>query len=221
MNVASLFSGGKDSVFSIYIAKQWGWNISHLITISPKRKDSWMYHSINIQQSKKIAKALDIKHIYKNSLGEKEEELKDLKKILKDLDIDGIISGAISSEYQRTRIEKICHELKIKSFTPIWHKNQLQIIQEQVKAGFKIMIVGVSAYGLDKSWLGKFIDYDFIKNLISIEKKYKINIAGEGGEYETLTIDGPIFKRKLIIDDYKIKWNRDNGSLFIEKSHLG
>jgi ABC transporter with metal-binding/Fe-S-binding domain ATP-binding protein len=221
MNVACLFSGGKDSVFSIYIAKQWGWDISHLITISPKIKDSWMYHSINIQQSKKIAKALDIKHIFKNSLGIKEEELKDLKKILKNLSIDGIISGAISSEYQRTRIEKICHDLKIKSFTPLWHKNQLQIIKEQLKAGFKIMIVGVSAYGLDKSWLGKLIDYNCIKKLISIEDKYKINIAGEGGEYETLTIDGPIYKKKLIIDNVKIKWNRDNGFLYIKKSHLG
>jgi len=220
MNVACLFSGGKDSVFSIYIAKQWGWDISHLITICPKRTDSWMYHSINIQQSKKIAKALAIKQVFKNSLGRKEEELKDLKKILKDLSIDGVISGAISSEYQRTRIEKICHDLRIKSFTPLWHKNQLHMLKEQIKAGFKIMIVGVSAYGLDKSWLGKLIDYNCIKNLISIENKYKINIAGEGGEYETLTIDGPIYKKKLIIDNYKIKWNRDNGFLYIRKSHL-
>ena len=143
-----------------------------------------------------------------------------LKKILKELNIDGVISGAIASEYQRTRIEKICHELKIKSFTPLWHKNQLQIIKEQIKAGFKIIIVGVSAYGLDKSWLGKIIDNESIKNIISIEKKYKINVAGEGGEYETIVVDGPIFKKKIIIDDYKIKWNRDNGYLYIKKSHL-
>jgi len=80
--------------------------------------------------------------------------------------------------------------------------------------------VGIYAFGLDKSWLGKIIDNESIKNIISIEKKYKINIAGEGGEYETITVDGPIFKKKLIIDDYKIRWNRDNGYLNIKNSHL-
>ena len=220
MNVASLFSGGKDSVFSIYIAQQWGWYISHLVTIIPKKKDSWMFHSLNIDQTKKIAKALDIQYINKISEGNKEEEVQDLKDILRDLEIDGIISGAIDSEYQRTRIEKICHDLKIKSFTPLWHKDQMKIIDEQIKAGFKIMIVGVSAFGLDEKWLGKYLDKKFINDIGKLSKKYKINIAGEGGEYETITLDGPIFKKKLIIDNYSIKWRRDSGFLNIEESHL-
>jgi ABC transporter with metal-binding/Fe-S-binding domain ATP-binding protein len=220
MNVASLFSGGKDSVFSIYIAKQWGWNITHLVTIYPKKKDSWMFHNLNIDQTKKIAKALDIQHIKRISEGNKEEEIQDLKEVLKNLDIDGIISGAIASEYQRTRIEKICHDLKIKSFTPLWHKNQTQIIEEQIKAGFKILIVGVFAFGLNRNWLGKYLDKKCIKDMISLAKKYKINVAGEGGEYETITLDGPIFKKKLIIDDFSIEWIRDNGYLNIGKSRL-
>ena len=220
MKVASLFSGGKDSVFSIYIAKQWGWDITHLVSIYPKKKDSWMFHNLNIDQTEKIAQALDIYHIKKVTEGKKEEEMLDLKEILKDLDIDGIISGAIASEYQRTRIEKICHDLKIKSFTPLWHKNQTQIIKEQIKAGFKIMIVGVFAFGFDKNWLGKYIDNTCINDLILLAEKYKINVAGEGGEYETITLDGPIFKKKIIIDKFSIKWIRDSGFLTIEKSHL-
>lgn len=220
MNVASLFSGGKDSIFSIYIVKQWGWNIKYLVSLYPKKRDSWMFHHLNISQTEKIAKALDIPHIKKTIEGNKEEELLDLKDILKNLDIDGVISGAIASEYQRTRIEKICHELKIKSFTPLWHKNQMTIIQEQIKAGFKIMIVGVFAFGFDKNWLGKYLNKNCIKEIYSLSKKYKINIAGEGGEYETITLDGPIFKNKLIIDDFDTEWIRDNGYLIIKKSHL-
>ena len=154
MKVAALFSGGKDSVFAIYIAKQWGWDISHLVTIHPKKQDSWMFHSVNIHLTEKLAEAIDIPLIKKQTKGEKEEELKDLKEILKNLNIDGVISGAIASEYQRTRIEKICHELDIKSFAPIWHKNQELILREQVNAGFKIIIVGVFAYGFDETWLG-------------------------------------------------------------------
>ena len=220
MNVASLFSGGKDSLFSIYIVKQWGWDIKYLVTLYPKKKDSWMFPHLNISQTEKIAKALDIPHIKKTIEGNKEEEILELKEILQNLDIDGVISGAIASEYQRTRIEKICHELKIKSFTPLWHKNQLTIVKDQIKAGFNIMIVGVFAFGFDKSWLGKYINDKCLNEIISLSKKYKINIAGEGGEFETITLDGPIFKKKLIIDDFYTKWIRDNGYLIINKSHL-
>jgi ABC transporter with metal-binding/Fe-S-binding domain ATP-binding protein len=220
MNVASLFSGGKDSVYSIYIAKQWGWNITNLVTIYPKKNDSWMFHKVNINQTGKIAEALDIPIIKGFSEGNKEEEIQDLKLILKNLDIDGIISGAIASEYQRTRIEKICHELNIKSFTPLWHKNQEYIIKDQIKAGFKIMIVGVFAFGLNQNWLGQVLDDFSLNELIKSSRKYKINVAGEGGEYETLTLDGPIFKKKLVIEDFNIEWERDNGTLNIRKSHL-
>lgn len=220
MNVAALFSGGKDSVFSIYIVQQWGWNISNLITIYPKREDSWMFHSVNIKLTELIADSLDIPHIKKNSLGKKEEEINDLKEILKDLKIDGVISGAIASEYQRTRIEKICHELKIKSFTPIWHKNQELIIKELIKANFEVIIVGVFAQGFDRKWLGKKIDNKLLNELLKLSKKYKINISGEGGEFETLVINGKNLKKKMIIDKTEKEWHRDSGILKIKKAHL-
>ena len=156
----------------------------------------------------------------KKSKGEKEKELDDLKNILEYLDIDGVISGAISSEYQRTRIEKICHQLGIKSFTPIWHKDQELIMREQLKAGFKIIIVGVFAHGLDKNWLGRLIDRKMLEELIKLREKYSINLAGEGGEFETLVLDGPIFKKKLILDETFIEWKRDSGFLKIKDAHI-
>ena len=220
MKVASLFSGGKDSVFAIYITQQWGWDVTHLITLQPEKRDSWMFHSINIHLTEKLAEAIDIPLIKKQTKGEKEEELEDLKDILKDLKIDGVISGAIASEYQRTRIEKICNELRIKSFTPIWHKNQELILRDQICAGFKIIIVGVFAHGFDKTWLGKTINEESIDELIKLRKKYSINEAGEGGEFETLVLDGPIFQKKLILDEISKEWKRDSGILKVKKSHL-
>ncbi len=220
MKVASLFSGGKDSVFAIYITQQWGWDVTHLITLQPEKRDSWMFHSINIHLTEKLAEAIDIPLIKKQTKGEKEEELEDLKDILKDLKIDGVISGAIASEYQRTRIEKICNELRIKSFTPIWHKNQELILRDQIGAGFKIIIVGVFAHGFDKTWLGKTINEESIDELIKLRKKYSINEAGEGGEFETLVLDGPIFQKKLILDEISKDWKRDSGILKVKKAHL-
>jgi len=144
----------------------------------------------------------------------------DYRKILTQLKIDGVISGALASEYQRTRIEKICYELKIKSFTPIWHKSQELILRDMVKFGFKIIIVGVFAQGFKESWLGRIIDETCINDLVKLQKKHGINIAGEGGEFETLVLDGPIFKKELVLDEVLKEWKRDSGILKVKKSHL-
>ena len=220
MKIAALFSGGKDSVFAIYIARQYGWEVKNLITLTSEKQDSWMFHTINIHLTEKLAEIIDIPRIKKNTQGEKEEELEDLKEILKNLNIDGVISGAIASEYQRTRIEKICYELGIKSFTPLWHKNQELLLREQVNAGFKIVVVGVFAHGFDESWLGRIIDEHCIDEIVKLHKKHGINTAGEGGELETLVIDGPIYKKKLILDDVSKEWKRDNGVLIVKKAHI-
>lgn len=216
MKVAALFSGGKDSVFAIYITKQYGWDITHLITLAAEKQDSWMFHTVNIHLTEKLAEVIGIPLVKRDTKGEKEEELEDLKEILKDLSVDGVISGAVASEYQRTRIEKICYDLGIKSFTPIWHKDQELILRDQISAGFKIIIVGVFAHGFDESWLGRIIDEKCIDELMKLRKKYHISMVGEGGEMETLVLDCPLFKKKMKINKMIKEWRRDSGVLKIE-----
>jgi diphthine-ammonia ligase len=220
MKVAALFSGGKDSVFAIFIAQQWGWDITHLVSLYPQQHDSWMFHSINIGLTTQLADAIKIPLIAKATTGNKEEELQDLETILKDLPIEGVISGAIASEYQRTRIERVCHTLSLKSFTPLWHKNPTMLLREQINAGFEIMITGVFAHGLDKTWLGTILDESILPSFLELQQKYQINPAGEGGEYETLVLNGPLFKKKLIVDESSVEWKRDNGVFRIQKARL-
>jgi len=220
MKVAALFSGGKDSVFAVYVAKQYGWDVSHLITLFSENKESWMFHSINIHLVPLLADALDIPLVQCITKGEKEQELHDLKKLLKSLDIDGVISGAVASEYQRTRIEKICYDLGIKSFTPLWHKNPEVLLRNQISAGFIIKMVGVFAQGFDESWLGRTIDIQTLKELVMLQKRYKINIVGEGGEFETLVVDGPMFSKTLVLDTVVKEWSRDSGVLQVKNAHL-
>ena len=220
MNVAALFSGGKDSVFALYIAQQYGWNITHLVSILSENKDSWMYHSVNIHLTQTLADELNIPLITNITKGEKEEELSSLEQVLSTIDIDGVISGAIASEYQRTRIEQVCHNLKIKSFTPLWHKDQKRLLKDMIKAGFVIKIVGIFADGFDESWLGRTIDMHTFTELETIHSEKKINIAGEGGEYETLVVDGPIFKRRIKLKNIEKQWKRDHGILLVKKAEL-
>jgi len=220
MKVAALFSGGKDSVFSIYIAQQYGWDVTHLVTLESENKDSWMFHSINIHLTDLLAEALGIPLMKRTTKGEKENELEDLQRLLQDLPIDGVISGAIASEYQRTRIERVCDVLGIKSFTPLWHKKPEILLRDQLHAGFKSIIVGVFANGFDETWLGRQITEETIGQLLEHQEMFGINVAGEGGEFETLVLDGPIFTKRLVIDESEREWRRDGGVLQVKSAHL-
>lgn len=220
MKVAALLSGGKDSLYASYIATQYGWDLTYAVTIKPE-KLSWMYHTENIHLVNSIAESMGIPLIEKITHANKEEELEDLKKALQEIDIDGVISGAIASEYQRTRIEKICHELGIKSFTPLWHKNEELLLREMVSAGFEIIIVAVAAEGLGEEWLGRKIDEKCIEELLQLCSEYGINISGEGGEYETFVLDCPLYGKKLIVEKAERKWEGGRGTLNIKKVRMG
>jgi len=220
MKLASLFSGGKDSVFALYLAKQKGWDITHLVTIQSQNPESFMYHTVNIHLVEQLSQALDIPLSIARTQGEKEKELSDLEEILKTLDVEGVVSGAIASDYQRKRIEQICTDLNIESITPLWHQDQTSILYNQINAGFTILIVGVFAEGFDATWLGRTLNKQTIEEITMIQERYGINPAGEGGEYETLVIDGPIFKQSILIEHATSVWNRDSGIYQIQKVSL-
>ena len=174
-----------------------------------------MFHGVNSHLIPDIAKHIGIPFLMATTTGEKEKELSDLKHLLSGIEVDGVVSGAIASEYQRTRIEGICEELDIKTFMPLWHKNQETLLFDLVDAGFRTIIVSVAAEGLGKDWLGKEIDYVCIKELVSLNKIYGLNVAGEGGEYETLVIDCPLYYHHLLIEGGKKLWRRDSGVFLI------
>jgi len=213
MKVGVLFSGGKDSCYAAYKAKQKGHELACLITMLSKNPDSYMFHTPSIEKTKVQAKAMDLPLILGKTKGEKEKELKDLEKTIKQAvtkhKIKGIVTGAIQSEYQTSRIKEICNKLKLKCINPIWQKDELDYLNELIKNRFKIIIIGVAAYPLDKTWLGKEINRKFVEDAIDLNNKYKIHIAGEGGEFETFVLNCPLFKKELIIKDQKIS-GKDN-----------
>lgn len=215
MRVATLLSGGKDSVYATHISRQYGWDVVHAVVIKPKRL-SWMFHTENLHLVDRVAQLMGLPLTIRETQGYKEEELRDLKIVLEELDVEGVVSGAVASEYQRTRIEKICHSLGLKSFTPLWHKNQEMLLREMVDAGFRAVIVAVAAEGLGEDWLGREIDKKCLKDLLRVREKYGINVSGEGGEYETLIIDCPLYAQSIEIEKASILWETNRGVLNIE-----
>ncbi|MCD6542496.1 MAG: hypothetical protein J7K38_04135, partial [Thermoplasmata archaeon] len=92
-----------------------------------------------------------------------------------------------------------------------WHKNQEMLLRYQIAAGFEIMVDHVSAEGLGKEWLGKIIDEKNVDEFIEICRRYGINPSGEGGEFETIVLDSPLYREKLFVEDMRIRWYRDYG----------
>jgi len=207
MKLGILFSGGKDSTFSCYLAKKNGYEISCLISIFSENKESWMFHTPSIGQVRKQSEIMGIPLIIVKTKGEKEKELLDLekaiKKAIKNYKIEGIVTGAVESVYQSSRIQKICNKLDIECFNPLWLKNQEELLNDLIKNKFEVIITGVFAEGLDKTWLGRKIDKNFIKDIKELYDKYSISISGEGGETESFVVNCPLFKRKLRIINYK------------------
>ena len=220
MILAALFSGGKDSAFALFKSKEEGHEIKYLATIHSKNPYSYMYHTSNIGLTLMQSRCLDIQLVSKESLGEKEKEVEDLKILLNNLGVEGVVCGAIASNYQRERIERVCKELKLKLLTPLWDKDSEELLKEMIKNGLKTIITAVSAEGFDKNWLGREIDEKCIKDLIELNKKFGINVCGEGGEYESLVIDCPIFKRRIGITKAEKIWKDDNGIFEIKDAKL-
>lgn len=220
MRVAVLATGGKDSVLALYHVINKGYEVKYLVSMIPLREDSWMFHYPNIHLVDLFAEAVEIPLVKAETSGIKEKEVEDLKRLIQKLDVEGIVSGAIASNYQKTRIEKICKKSKLKSIMPLWHENPLDILKEILDLKFDVIITGVYAYGFSKKWLGRKIDEDTIEALMELNRQYNVSLVGEGGEYETLVLDAPFFKKRIKIIEAEKIWKNQSGYFQITKAKL-
>lgn len=225
MKLAALFTGGKDSTYAIYLAKKQGHEISCLITVRSENPYSYMFHTPAIQVTELQAEAMELSHVIGSTEGVKEEELVDLKEVIiaarEKFEFDGIITGALFSEYQSSRIEKIAKELGLECISPLWHKSQKEHMQELVDNGFRILLTSVAAEGMSEEWLGKVITQEDLLKLKELHEKYGFHQAFEGGEAESLVLDCPLFKKKVrIVESEKVMENSYTGKLIIKKAEL-
>jgi ABC transporter with metal-binding/Fe-S-binding domain ATP-binding protein len=223
MRIGVLFSGGKDSTLALHKAAEEE-EVVCLITLVSKNKESFMFHTPNIDVTALQAEAMGLPLIRKETEGKPEEELEDLKaaiaQAVKCFKLEGVVSGAVESVYQSERIQRICHRLGVWCFNPLWKRNQKVLLEEIVAKGFKVIISGVFAYPLDRSWLGKEIDNELIGKLLLLEKAFGLSPSGEGGEIETTVLDAPLFKKKIEVLDCEIDAKGNSGVFRIKHARL-
>ena len=220
LHVATLVTGGKDSALALHRTLKRGYEVKHLVTMVPQREDSWMFHYPNIHMVDLFAQAVGIPLVKAETSGIKEAELTDLRQVLARLDVDAIVTGAIFSQYQKKRVDEICQELGLKHIAPLWHKAPLELLKEIVTLKMETIIVGVYAYGFDETWLGRKINEATIKDLVELNSKFQVSLVGEGGEYETLVLDAPFFKKKIQLIETKKIWEGQSGYSIVKKAVL-
>ncbi len=231
IKLGCLFSSGKDSAYALWLMRKAGYPVECLITIKSRNPESYMFHTPAVELVALQAEAIGLPLVTKETAGEKEKELEDLRAAFREAKaeygIEGVITGALWSTYQKERIERVAGEENLKVFAPLWHINQETELR-LVVSNFEVIFTGISAYGLDKSWLGRKITTEDVDRLVELSKKIAkrakraryedqtsptsggLNIAGEGGEFESLVLDGPMFKKRVVIVESEIVEEDEN-----------
>lgn len=210
MKAVCLLSGGKDSFLSAVMGLEQGMDIRYSLTVLPEN-DSMMFHVPNIRYAENAASILGLRTEFTE-----EQNFRNALEEAKGKEIECVISGAIASEYQKTRIERLCTEIGLVSFIPLWMKDQERIMEEIINSEIRAMIVSVSAEGLGIDYLGRYIDGGLIADLKEKSEKVPINISGEGGEYETF-VTGYGGGKSIDITEKEIVWKGSAGILVIKK----
>jgi ABC transporter with metal-binding/Fe-S-binding domain ATP-binding protein len=223
MRLGVLCSGGKDSVFAWYLAMQKE-EVACLISLRSRNEESYMFHTPNVHLVPLQAEAAGLPLVTVETEGIEEAELADLSQAIslavERHGIEGVVTGALMSVYQATRVQRICRDLGLWCFNPLWYTDPEVYMERLVGSGFKAVIAGVFSEPFGASWLGRPIDREALDELKQYAKKYRITLTGEGGEYETLVLDAPFFRKRIVIEESASEYAHYRGMLRVKRARL-
>jgi len=223
MKLGVLCSGGKDSLYACGCAMERE-EVACLITVRPANEESYLFHTPNIPLVALQAEAAGLPLVAVDSPGEKEEEVRDLRRALalarERHRIEGVVTGAVLSVYQATRVQRVCHDLGLWCFNPLWHTCQEAYLRSLIRRGYDVIVAGVFSAPFDASWLGRRIDETALADLKRYAEHYRITLTGEGGEYETFVLDAPFFGKRIVIEDACPEYRNFRGTYRITRARL-
>jgi ABC transporter with metal-binding/Fe-S-binding domain ATP-binding protein len=225
MKLASLFSGGKDSTYAIYLAQKQGHEVVCLLSIFTKSEESHLLHYPNLQWTKLQSESMNIPQLTINSeSNETDDELSALEKLLQNakeqFHIEGLVHGGIKSQFQKEKFESLCSKLDLVAITPLWNTEPEQYMNNLLDSNFIFIMITVSSDGLDDTWLGKEITKSDIDTLKQLSEKFGFNLNFEGGEAETFVVNCPLFSNSIKINKTKKIWDGYRGRFEIMDAEL-
>jgi uncharacterized protein (TIGR00290 family) len=156
----------------------------------------------------------------RTSWGDYEAEFKNMVRTFKEKGIRGGVFGDIDFDEHREWIERVCKEVDITPYLPLWGESQNEILRNFIDLGFEAIVVATRADILGEEWLGRRIDLDFVKQLVELRETSGVTPCGEAGEYHTLVINGPLFKKRMEILETRKVLRDDHWFLEILGIHL-
>jgi diphthine-ammonia ligase len=220
MRLAALFSGGKDSTYATYVMEQQGHSLPVLVSVIPDDPDSMVFHTPNLHLLPRMAEAMGKALVTARSDGSEEGDLDALAEALGPLDVEGVVTGAIASDYQWDRINGVCERLGLKMFSPLWRKDPEALMRDLISSGVRAVVVAVMAEGLGPEWLGRSLDGSALADLLELQRRMGVSPSGEGGEYESLVVDSPIHSKRLELVEAERNVSRDRAKLVVRKLEL-
>lgn len=216
MKVAVLWSGGKESCLACQRATAQGYDVAALVTFI---LDSWpsLCHPLSIMSLQ--SEALGIPHTTPNLREPYREAYRHaISKLIKADGIQGVVTGDIWIEDHRRWMEEVCEGLDIRVIMPLWKENTHDLLDAVVSNGFRPVFTCVKEPWFDAEWLGRRLDGQRIEALKSLRQRFGIDVCGENGEYHTMVLDGPIFKRFIRIEEFTVV--RKNSALLLSPHRL-
>ncbi|MFW6117072.1 MAG: diphthine--ammonia ligase [Thermoproteota archaeon] len=213
MKLAVSWSGGMESCLACHRAMVQGYDVEYLVTFI---LDSWpsACHPLHIMELQ--SQAIGIPHL-KMEVDEpyREGYRKSISKLIQEKGIEGIVIGDIYvvDSFHGRWMENICKGLDIEVISPLWGEDTRQILDEEMLEGFRGVFTCLKSPLFTEEWLGRELSKDSVEDLLALVDKKGMDPCGENGEYHTMVIDGPIFKKTIQISQLVKK--KHNNRLFI------
>lgn len=204
MRICCLFSGGKDSSYSLHRMLLSGFEVPVLLTVRSKDPDSWLYQTPGMEISHLFSDLTKIETEILDSPPDKDREREVLTDKLRELKqrfrLDAICTGALLSDYQRMIFSHAAYDAGLISYTPIWRKDGIRYLDDLVGSDFQFILLSYSSAGFDPQDLGRIVDGEMKDRFLRIAEKWRSHPAFEGGEAETLVLSAPLYSKRLEVE---------------------
>jgi diphthine-ammonia ligase len=210
-NVVVSLSGGKDSMYALYVTLKEELNVNYLLFITNGSKA----HLVNRWLLKLVSECLEIPVV---TVGRR---LPEIRRALRKLKADILVSGVMTTPEHIDYYQEICSPIQVKHYAPLWGKKPLIALAEMKQLGFQMLVIEVDvSMGSRKNWLGKEMDENMLDDIRKRESDQSMNPIGELGEYHTLVLDCPIYKKRINILKSEIVWENSKGYVVIKNANL-